>query len=57
MQYCNMMRKHFICCFAPLVLYPTPLLVHLEKEYDEVKDDVHFEIFKDGKRFRITPLK
>ena len=33
------------------------LLVHLEKEYDEVKQDVHNEIFKDGKRFRITPLK
>ena len=33
------------------------LLVHLEKEYDEVKQDVHYEIFKDGKRFRITPLK
>ena len=33
------------------------LLVHLEKAYDEVKSDTHFEIFEDGKRFRITPLK
>ena len=33
------------------------LLVHLEKAYDEVKEDTHYEIFKDGKRFRITPLK
>ena len=33
------------------------LLVHLEQPYDEVKQDVHYEIFKDGKRFRITPLK
>ena len=29
------------------------LLVHLEQAYDEVKDDIHYEIFKDGKRFRI----
>lgn len=33
------------------------LLVHLEKAYDEVKDNTHYEIFKDGKRFRITPLQ
>ena len=33
------------------------LLVHLEQAYDEVKDNTHYEIFKDGKRFRITPLQ